>query len=164
MRASISFVSLALILCAAPLSATTTATHPFARSEAPSRLGFSLPGIEWGSTTLSYSQAWFGGSSASRGLLTKELFAPLAPGLEFQAQFGLQFTPGLGSADGEAQPNWVLPYAALNWEPSDHFQLRLEYSQYGSGWGSPSRLYSDPFRGPGNHLRQRTETANAVAP
>ena len=157
-------VLLALLAFAAPIAASTPAPHPFAKSDGSAKLGFSLPGIEWGNTTLSYSQAWNGNASASQGLLTKDLFASLAPGLEFRAQFGMQFSPGLGSEDGEAQPRWVLPYAALNWEPSEHLQFRLEFSQFGTGTGYPTRIYADPFQGPGSSLRQRTEAEAADSP
>jgi len=31
------------------------------------------------------------------------------------------------------QPELVIPYAALSWQPSEHFFLHLEYSQPGEG-------------------------------
>jgi hypothetical protein len=136
---------MALLLCAAPLAAELS-QHPFAKNEASSGPGLPL-GLQWGQTTLSYSHAWLGAGSVSQGLLTKSLYAPLGGGLEFQASFGLQFTPMSSFAEGEQQPQWVLPYAALNWQPNDHFQLRLEYSQPGTGWGHGDSFhdYGLPF-------------------
>jgi len=63
----------------------------FARQEAPGGWSFPL-GLEWGRTTLSYSQTWLGSQSHSQAYLLKDLRAPLASGLTFNARFGLGFS------------------------------------------------------------------------
>lgn len=125
-----------LILLVTPLAAATE-VHPFAISEPAQGLDLSFGRLEWGRTSLSYSQAWSEAGSFSQGLLLKELCAPLTSQLDFRAQFGLAFTPGTGPDGEPRQPELVIPYAALNWEPSDHFQLRLEYSHFGSTGSHP---------------------------
>ena len=114
--------------------------HPFARQEQP--VGWRFPlGLEWGRTTLSYSQTWLGSQSLSQAYLLKDLRAPLASGLTFNARFGLGFSPG-GSLNQQQdrQPELVIPYAALSWQPSEHFLLRLEYSHPGQGAIAPYGL------------------------
>ena len=134
---------LLLLALAAPALAET-AYNPLAQaapiSSSP-RLGLGLDRLQWGPSALSYSQSWGSGESHSLGLLTRDLRIPLGTQLDFNARFGLAFSPGdqqLGREDGGAR--LVLPYAALDWRPGDNFLLRLEVGQ-GGGLYDPLAAY-----------------------
>lgn len=144
-----------LLVAAVAPAAAESAPHPLAQG-APltlttsPQLGFGLERLQWGPTTLSYSQSWMGGRSSSLGLLTRDLRVPLGGQLDFSARFGLAFTPSGQQLGGEEGARFVLPYAALDWRPGDSFRLRVEvgqglgYSPYGySPWHSAGLL--SPF-------------------
>lgn len=143
----------ALMVLALPaLGLADTATHPLATRALPGTptLGLSNDLLQWGSTSLSYSSAWAGGEQFSLGLLTKDLRVPLGQGLDFNARFGVAFTPGTGNAaSGDASSTrLVLPYAALDWRPTENTHLHLSFSQGGYGNYGFSRHgvgYADPW-------------------
>lgn len=116
-----------------PLGALST----FGVSDGAATLG--LDRFEWGSTTLSYSQSWGGGQSRSLGMLTRDLRVPLGQNLDFNTRFGVAFTPNAGLSGQEQGGQFVLPYAALDWRPTDSFLLHLEVGQ-----GLGNSLY-DPY-------------------
>ena len=122
---------LALLILSLPCAAAwgQSADHPLAKHSA---MGLSIPGLsrlEWGPTSLSYSQAWSSAGSQSQGFLLKELRGQLAPSLTFQAQMGVAFTPGGGLSSQGEPARFALPFAALTWRPSESTIFRLEYSQ-----------------------------------
>ena len=90
-------------------------------------LGFDR--LQWGPTTLSYSQSWGGGQSRSLGMLTRDLRVPLGGNLDFNTRFGVAFTPNAGLSGQEQSGQFVLPYAALDWRPSDSFLFHVEVGQ-----------------------------------
>lgn len=158
-----------VLLLALPLSAAAEVeTHPLA---ALPQLGVQSPGLgldrlEWGPAALSYSTSWYAGQSQSLGLLTKDLRIPLGGDWDFNARFGMAFSPdgGLGTEPGRTE--LVLPYAALDWRPSDSFRLHLEVGQgYGTGFGASSW---DAFGGrgwlrPGLAARRGEDAAEPAA-
>ncbi len=146
------FIACLLLLALAQPALAETAANPLALvapiSSSP-QLGLGLDRLQWGPSALSYSQSWGGGESRSLGLLTRDLRIPLGAQLDFNARFGLAFSPGdqqWGREDGGAR--LVLPYAALDWRPGDNFLLRLEVGQGGGlydplapfGWRSGGLL------------------------
>jgi hypothetical protein len=98
-----------------------------------------LDRFQWGPTTLSYSQSWGGGQSRSLGMLTRDLRVPLGGNLDFNTRFGVAFTPNAGLSGQEQAGQFVLPYAALDWRPTESFLLHVEVGQ-----GLGHSLY-DPF-------------------
>ena len=57
-------------------------------------------------------------SDQIKGLLTRDLRIPLGAQLDFNARFGLAFSPSAQQLGGEeGGPRFVLPYAALDWRP-----------------------------------------------
>ncbi len=115
-----------------------TAKHPLAIEtlQAPANLDLGADFLQWGSTNISYSSSWMGGNQYSLGLLTKDLRVPLGANFDFNARFGLAFTPGAGLGADEAATQLVLPYAALDWRPSENTLFHFEFSQ---GTGNPYR-------------------------
>jgi hypothetical protein len=148
-------IAICLLLALGPWTSSAQ-EHPFAIKEEPIGMDLSFGRLEWGRTTLAYSHSWMGGQSYSQALLLKDLRAPLVQGLDFHARFGLAFSPGAGWEGTGRQPELVLPYAALHWQPSENFQMRLEYSQPGAaglypygwqdGWGGSLRRPYHPAR------------------
>lgn len=146
-----------------------TPSHPLAALPtlgASSSLGLGLDRLQWGATALSYSQSWSAGRSYSLGLLTKDLRVPLGSTLDFNARFGLAFEPGAQSlGTGEQGARFVLPYAALDWQPSDNFQMHLEVGQ-GAGLYDPFGVYGwrrSPFGSPLRASVPGTSTSEADA-
>jgi hypothetical protein len=131
---------LLLLALAAPVLADT-ALNPLAQAlpiTSSPQLGLGLDRLQWGPTAISYSQSWSAGESHSLGLLTRDLRIPLGAQLDFNARFGLAFSPGAQQLSSEeGGPRFVLPYAALDWRPGESFILHLEVGQGGG-------LY-DPF-------------------
>lgn len=146
--------ALCLLLMSSGVLADAT-EHPFAKQTAPVGLDLSFGRLEWGKTTLGYSQSWIGSGSISQGYLLKDLRAPLADGLELNARFGFSFVPGTGLNGASNEAELVIPYAALHWQPSESFQLRLEYSRPGQGAFHPYglRSYPEPW-----YARDETES------
>ncbi len=144
-----------LILGLAGAALADSARHPLAQIDLPAAptLGLDLDRLDWGGTTLSYSMAWSGGRNSSLGLLTKDLRIPLGETLNFNTRFGLAFSPNTG-LDGEAAPTQlVLPYAALDWRPSEHIHMHLEYSRGGTGLWPDTRPLGYWSREPFERLR-----------
>jgi hypothetical protein len=115
-----------------------TAGHPLAMEtlSTPASLGLDSNWLQWGSTSVSYSSSWMGGDQSSLGLLTKDLRVPLGRNLDFNARFGLAFSPGAGLGNDQGATRLVLPYAALDWRPSENTRLHIEFSQgTGNGFG-----------------------------
>ncbi len=149
MRSRIAFALLTLLFLTG--LAPATEEHPFAITPESPRLDLSFGRLEWGPTSVLYSQSWSGSQSFGRGYLLKDLRAPLAPGLDFRARFGMAFTPG-GGWDGQPRsPELVLPYAALSWEPTENLLLRFEFSHLGSGSPLGMAGYASPWRGSSWH-------------
>jgi len=153
---------LLLLALAAPALAET-ALNPLAQA-APMvtspTLGLGLERLQWGPTAVSYSQSWGAGESRSLGLLTRDLRIPLGAQLDFNARFGLAFTPGaqqLGNEGGGAR--FVLPFAALDWRPGANFILHLEVGQ-GGGLYDPLAPYGWRSGGLLAPLRERTPVAD----
>jgi len=157
-------LALLALLALPALAVADTVAHPFAALPAPgapSKLG--LDRLQWGTTALSYSQSWSAGRSSSLGLLTKDLRVPLGRGLDFNARFGLAFAPGSQSlGTGEEGARFVLPFAALDWQPSENLQLRLEVGQ-GLGLYDPYAAYGWRRSGLASPLRERRATDAPLA-
>lgn len=122
--------------------------HPFAARPGGLALSEDSRLLQWGPSTLGYSQAWFGGESRSQGYLLKELHAQLHPTLSFRARFGLSFQPGALGGTAEAAPRFELPEAVLTWRPGEDTVIRLQFQQ-GGLWSEPAwrrgRPSHDPF-------------------
>jgi len=140
MRRPLSALFCLLLLPAIGL-AQTDALHPLAAplGGADAGLSLGLNRLDWGPTTLSYSQSWGGGQSQSLGLLTRDLRIPLGGNLDFSTRFGVAFTPGADLSGQQQAGRFVLPFAALDWQPGESFLLHLEVGQ---GLGS---TVWDPF-------------------
>ncbi|MCP4548926.1 MAG: hypothetical protein GY835_20930 [bacterium] len=124
-----------LLLIAATSSLASTLDHPFAQSFNTASPGSGLGLIEWGRTSISYSSSWMGKHNYSQGLLLKGMQMNLAPGLDFEASFGLSFVPTHSFDNGQGSGEFVLPYAAIHWQPNDKFSVHLEYSHMGRNSG-----------------------------
>lgn len=149
---------LLLLALAAPALAETP-LGPLALSapiQGSPQLGLGLDRLQWGPTALSYSQSWSAGETSSLGLLTRDLRIPLGGQLDFNARFGLAFTPGASQLAGEqGGARFVLPYAALDWRPGENFILHLEVGQ-GGGLYDPLTPYGWRSGGLLSPLRDRT--------
>ncbi len=134
-----------LLLLALPaLALADSEIHPLATQTLNSTptLGLTSDLLQWGNTSISYSSAWAGGEQFSLGMLTKDLRMPLAKGLDFNARFGVAFMAGSGLNGLNGEPSntqLVLPYAALDWRPSENMHLHLSFSQ--GGYGNPRYGY-----------------------
>jgi hypothetical protein len=119
-------------------------THPFAIEQTTPDLK-SIPDLfQWGPTSVSYSQSWSGNQSFSRGYLLKDMYARLTGTLDFEARVGLSFTPGTRLDGSSNSSELEIPFAAINWRPSDNFSLRVEYSQ-GSYYPDRGFMGTDSF-------------------
>lgn len=147
------------------LALAESPVHPLAALPTPGVSGsLGLDRLQWGATALSYSQSWSAGRSSSLGLLTKDLRVPLGRTLDFNARFGLAFEPGAQSlGTGEQGARFVLPYAALDWQPSENFQMHLEVGQ-GTGLYDPFGVYGwhrSPFGSPLRASAPSTSTSTS---
>jgi hypothetical protein len=119
--------------------------HPFA---APSQSSLSLEGpslLEWGTSTLGYSQTWYGGESRSQGFLLKEFRSVLHPSLEFKARFGMSFQPGAMNGSGDENARFEIPEASLTWRPGGNTVIRLHFQQGSLGQSLPYSTGSSAF-------------------
>jgi hypothetical protein len=156
------FLASLLLLAVAVPALAETPLNPLAQSSpllASPQLGLGLDRLQWGPTAVSYSQSWGAGESHSLGLLTRDLRIPLGAQLDFNARFGLAFSPSAQRLDSEQGARFVLPFAALDWRPGDNFLLHLEVGQ-GGGLYDPLG-FSDWRRGGLlSPLPDRTPTSN----
>jgi len=139
-----------IVILAAVLTLIAMATqaavqeHPFLRTPAVQNLDKPLSMLQWGRTSLSYSQAWAGGRSFSQGMLLKGFRMDLTRGLSFEASFGMSFQPTNQWGPENNATEFVLPYAAFHWQVGDSFSMQLEYSNMGeTGMGYYN--YWSPF-------------------
>jgi len=129
----------ALFLAAGPVQAVDS-NHPFAVKPLDVLRLEESPLLQWGPSSLSFSQTWSGGESRSQGTLLKEFRSVLHPTLTFKARFGLSFQPGTMVGGEQAPPRFELPEATLTWKPGENTVLRLQFQQ-GSLWNDPLRRY-----------------------
>lgn len=132
--------------------------HPFLRTPAVQGHDRPLNMLQWGRTSLSYSQAWAGGRSFSQGMLLKGLRMDLAPGLSFEASFGMSFQPTNQWGAESNSTEFVLPYAAVHWQIGDSFSMQLEYSNMGDTGMGYYKYYS-PFLSEQRSFSTRGDTA-----
>ncbi|MBC8368141.1 hypothetical protein H8E52_12100 [bacterium] len=127
---------LILMACAWAVSAETS-SHPLASTpESSLSLGNSSL-LQWGPSTLGFSQSWGGGESRSQGFLLKEFRSQLHPSLVFSANFGMSFEPSAMSGQQDGNAHFVIPQATLTWTPAENTMIRLQFSQ-GRTWNDPS--------------------------
>jgi len=145
-----------LAVLVALIASAQTLDHPMAASVSQGLGLHESKLLQWGPSTLGYSQIWSGGESRSHGFLLKEFRSQLHPSLSFRARFGLSFQPGTLDAAGENASRFEIPEATLTWMPGENTLVRLQFQQ-GSLWNSS---YDDlgfrefgPWGDPGRELR-----------
>jgi len=118
------------LLVLAPTAGADLSGHPLAAPGSSLSLAPDPGFLQWGPTTLGYSTAWSGGQNYSQGFLLKQVSAELLPGLNFQAQFGFSYQPGM-QVSGDNGARLEIPAAMLTWQPSENFVMRLQWQQGG---------------------------------
>ncbi len=141
-------LTILILLAAFQVALADLPGHPFA---VPSQAPLSLEGpslLEWGPSTLGFSQTWYGGESRSQGFLLKEFRSVLHPTLEFRARFGMSFQPEVmnGSTDGNAR--FEIPEAMLTWKPGESTIIRLHFQQGSLRHDSPYSMGRSVFDSP----------------
>ncbi len=138
-------LTLLILLIAGSAALAESPSHPFATGQ-QSILGLEQSSLlEWGPSTLGFSQTWSGGESRSQGFLLKEFRSQLHPTLEFRARFGMSFQPSAMSGRQDGNARFELPEATLTWRPGKDTMIRLQFQQ-GSVWQSRG-VFDDPVLG-----------------
>ncbi len=133
MRQALTFL---ILLAFAGAVSADSPSHPLASSpETSLSLGNSSL-LEWGPSTLGFSQSWGGGESRSQGFLLKEFRSQLHPSLVFSANFGMSFEPGAMSGRQDGNAHFVIPEATLTWTPAENTMICLQF-QHGRLWDDP---------------------------
>jgi len=107
------------------------------------------PLLQWGPSTLGFSQSWVGGRSRSQGYLLKEFRSQLHPSLVLRARFGMSFQPSAMSGNEDGNARFEIPEASLTWKPGGSTVVRIQFQQ-GGLWGDPrfgpAGFGNDPWR------------------
>ncbi len=130
-------LTILILMASAWTLSAESVSHPMA-SAAENTLSLENSSLlQWGPSTLGFSQSWGGGESQSQGFLLKEFRSQLHPSLVFSANFGMSFEPSAMSGRQDGNARFVIPEATLTWTPAENTMIRLQFSQ-GRAWNDAS--------------------------